>query len=248
MLRTFIPLAIASISLIGCQTTQYDEAFRPAFFVKFSQGSSTLNNIFYIEEKLEQKIKLYEKEPTVVLVAYGVTAEEYSLALNRFYAISRNTQTDVRVLVKPIEKQEDKQLVAVHVVQEWNAKVRKAFDAQEFSEIPQLHNVYSGDDDRYFYRQPKARTIVLPKGNSGTQLVALGKQLGWKVDVSEMNQSLMKTVNLQRVAVNTLADNASSHEMKLIMKGVLDSWFENHSFTIDRHKKRIAIKEDRDAD
>ncbi|MFW7525616.1 hypothetical protein ACODM8_15975 [Vibrio ostreicida] len=247
MFKNILITALGVLSLVGCTShsinTDY-ERFKPSFFIQFQEHSSAINNVFALNKKIEHATLGYEKKPTVVLVAVGHSLEDYNLALSRLYSVSNVARQDVRVLVKPLDLPKQKDLVAVHVVSDWTSEAREAFESQEFSEISQLNRVYSGSDDRYFYRQPRARVLAFSDKALKEQLQELGKEIGWNISTDKLVDSTLSNVRLVKLQINTLEQIATSHEVTLIFDRIIDQWLSEYSYRIDARNKLIELLED----
>lgn len=245
--RIFI-VAIGVLNIFGCSSNSFlsdSTKLSPSFFIKFEENSSTINNVFALSENIQLAISEFEKKPTIVLVAVGHSMDDYNLALSRLYSVSNVAKQDVRVLVKPLDIPSQKDLIAVHVVSEWTSEYQLAFEQQEFSEISQLHRVFSGNDDRYFYRQPRSRVITFTDKTLEKQFDALGKSIGWNVSTDKVMVSKLPKIRFSKLQINTLSEVATSFEATLLFDQIIEKWLPNYSYHIDARNKIIELLEDK---
>ncbi|MBY8168154.1 hypothetical protein KW507_15880 [Vibrio fluvialis] len=228
------------IQISGCVVSP-SYTSKPIFFVEFSEGSSKLNNVFVIRDKLNSLGFGSGRTPSIVLVANGTNEVEYNVALERMYEISKLVDKDVRIFVRDKYVQDRNNLVAVHAIFRWDDKTRKEFEEAEYSDLSQMNSIVGGDFKRSYYRMVKSREIHTSSKTTRDQLIEIGKKLGWKMDLAEMNFGKEK-YSFSSLTVNTLSSSgANSLEMKVIVKNIIETWFPENGFDVDVRTKTVTI-------
>lgn len=232
-------LGILIVALSGCASTTPE--MQPSFFVEFTEGSSALNNVFVLEKKLKKLKSGSNNQSSIILVANGHSEQDYNLALERMFGISKLLDSDVRVLVKESDVHSSNNLISVHSVLRWDEETRKQFEDAEFSDISQLNAIYRGDLKRSYYIAPKSREITTESKAMKDQLIEVGKKLGWDMDISNMEFG-DKEYSFNSLTVNTLSPKgANSFEMKIIVENIIDTWFPKNEFDLNLRKRVVTI-------
>ncbi|MDC5870277.1 hypothetical protein OPW39_15825 [Vibrio europaeus] len=233
---------VLAVFMSGCAAQKQN--IDPNFFIKFDSNSGDVNNVFALKQRFGQTQHLFkEKQPTYVLVAHGQTEGDFNLALERAHAISQAINTDVRILVKKQEREEQADLLAVHAVNDWNRSVRAVFESQDYTRSVELDAVISSDNARFYYRFPVAKSYQFKSKSADKQLVEFAKKIGWEIDIANANEKLLSDIDIKSVRINTLESIASTNEVRLIFEELVEHWLPGHTVSVQALEQKIIVKE-----
>lgn len=243
-LKYFSMALVCSVFLnVGCTSVQPERKYPvPEFFLQFEAGDGSFNNRYALTERLNNALLAYDKRPVVVMVASANTAEDYQLAIARLFSVTNEVAVDAdfRVLVKPLERLEHKDSVAIYHAPSWSIFHKHYMADSDFTFIDNSGGVYRSSDARLYLLKPLQRTIT-PDGNTALeQLQSVLSQVGWELTVA-LPDSYQTTNVLQSLKVVTLEEDASSHEVTYLLKSILPDLLPGCDFTVDPVGNRVNI-------
>lgn len=243
-LKCFSISVVCSVFLtVGCTSVQPERKYPvPEVFLQFDAGNGSFNNRYALTDRLNRALSAYDKRPVVVMVASANTIEDYHLAISRLFSVTNDiaVDADFRVLVKPLERLEQKDSVAIYHAPSWSIFHKRYMANSDFTFIDNSGGVYRSSDARLFLIKPLQRTIT-PVGNTALeQLGSVLSQVGWELTLSLPDN--YQTINvLQSLKVVTLEEHASSHEVTYLLKSILPDLLPGCDFTVDPVSKRVNI-------
>ena len=242
----FVSVIICFSALVtGCSINNVERISPvPDFFIQFEQDKAELNNKYLIKEKINKVAKGVKEDEKIVwvVVASGNSAKDYSLAVRRMYNFSNAIQDeDVRVVIQPLERKEQVNMVAVYHTAEWNDKSKAFFLDNEFSKLISVDGVYRSSDKRLFYATPTKRKLLLSGKGVITQFDNALHQLGWSLDATNANWSYEKQFSVPSVEVILLGDKATEYEINLLAKTFIEKALAEHEFDIDFENRTVRL-------
>ena len=231
------------VLLAGCASSQ-PERINPVadLFVQFEEGDSSFNNRFELKEHLEKELSSYKQRPVVVVVASGNTSEEYSLATARLNSIVNEIEfdADYRVFVKPLERSEQKDKVAIYHTDKWDAFHKKFMRDGDYSVVNGSKDIYRSSDERLFLTNPTKR-VFHPEGKDQLeQLQNVLSELGWVLEVNDTSSDFSK-LKVNKLEVVTLENHASFSEVRLFVSGYLEELLPYFQFDVDEEHKQVRV-------
>ena len=213
----------AFLLVSGCSSVQQERVHPIAdLFVQFDADQSVFNNRYALTERLNSVLAGYEKRPVVVVVASGNKQEDFTLAVSRLYSIVNTVDVDAdyRVLVKPLERFEQRDRVGIYHAESWGAFEKHYMHDSDYSWVDGTNGIYRTSDERLFMAVPTMRHLQ-PVGSNGLQQTAsLLEALGWSLQFigEEPERS---DVYLNDIQIVTLEKVASRIEVSLLLEDVI---------------------------
>ena len=213
----------AVVMVSGCSSVHQERVHPVAdIFVQFDAGQSAFNNKYVLTDRLNNALAGYEKRPVVVAVASGNKQEDFTLAVSRLYSIvdAVDVNADYRVLVKPLERFEQRDRVAIYHAESWGAFEKAYMHDGDYSWVDGSNGIYRSSDERLFMAVPTLRHLQ-PVGATGIeQAASLLEALGWSLQlIGEQPES--SDVHLKNIQIVTLQTVASRIEVDLLLEDVM---------------------------
>lgn len=218
MKKMRVLLTLSALTLSACSLLSTDEVRYPApdFFVQFESGGSVLNNSYQLTQRLAAGFDRFAEPPLVVVVGSGKTEEDYTLAVSRLYAIADvGVHADYRVLVQPLEREEQRDRVGIYLVPSWGEFERRYMLAGDYSQVPGSGGVYRASDKRLFLATPTNRVIHPTGSEPAEQLDSLLNELGWSLHAD--GDALPRGKLIGHIQVVTIEPVATSGEITKLL-------------------------------
>lgn len=213
----------AFLLVSGCSSVHQERVHPVAdIFVQFDAGQSVFNNRYALTERLNSVLAGYEKRPVVVVVASGNKQEDFTLAVSRLYSIVNavDVDADYRVLVKPLERFEQRDRVGIYHAENWGAFEKAYMHDGDYSWVDGSNGIYRSSDERLFMAVPTMRHLQ-PVGSNGLQQTAsLLEALGWSLQLIG-EEPEPSDVHLNDIQIVTLEKVASRIEVSLLLDDVI---------------------------
>lgn len=238
-----ISMFTALALLSGCSSVHQERADPSAdMFIQFDAGKSVFNNRYALTERLSDALSVYEKRPLVVVVATGNESEEYTLAVSRLFSIvnALKVDADYRVIVKPMERLEQRDRVAIFHAESWGAFEKDYMYEGDYSYVDGSNGIYRSSDERLFMAIPTTRQLI-PSGVNGVkQMESLLEKLGWAFEFIGKVPEL-PNVHLNSIRVVTLENVASRHEISLLLEDVMSELIPGCDYEVVADKRLVKV-------
>lgn len=233
--------ALALIS--GCSSMQPERVYPTAdTFIQFDAAQSAFNNRYVLAERLNNVLAKYKERPVVVVVASGDSQKDFTLAVSRLYSIvnSIDVDADYRVLVKPLERFEQRDRVAIYHAENWGEFERSYMHDGDYSWVDGSNAIYRSSDKRLFMAIPSMRHLQ-PVGETGMEQVAsLLEALGWSLLLIG-EEPASSEVHLTNIRVVTLEKFASRIEISLLLDEIIGQLMPNCDYEVVADEKIVKV-------
>lgn len=231
----------------GCTSVIFERVDPvPDFFMQFDAGESAINNSFSLNQKLKNTLVQKQKgskKPVLVMVASGDGQQDYDLAVSRLFSFANasSIDADFRVLVKPLERAEQANRVAIYNIGDWDEFSKSYLESGDFSWVLGSGAVYRSSDKRLFLSSPLKRKIVPAGSNQLEQLGDALSQLGWNIQSSQASLKGVDAIKVGPLNIVTLEPMASKSEITLLVKEYLKEFLPAHDFIVIGEDKVVRV-------
>ncbi|PKG68614.1 hypothetical protein [Pseudoalteromonas sp. GutCa3] len=215
----------------------------PNFFINFSNGVSDFNNSFLFQELLSNSSDLVlNGRPVVVFVANGNNHKDYELAISRLYSVVNTEAFDAeyRIIVKPLEREEQRNRLAVYLTDDWNYLKKQFMYNSDYSLVAGDNGVYRSSDERLLLARPSKFTFHPKSGDGVNQLKELLVYLGWDINTDNVVAPI-SIAKINKVDLVTLNSIASRSEVNLILSELFPKVLPNFTFLISDSERVVRV-------
>ncbi len=242
MIKT-LPLVMVVSLLVGCQVTplhQVDDY--PAFFVRYAEDVDAFNNEFALRQHVDRMFHSDDQQRRLTLVASANNQAEYQLAATRVNTLLEHLDraTEVSVFLKPAERAEQHQVIAVYRGQPASAGIQRGLMASDYSEIDGLDGLYDAADERILFTRLLNRELSVSGETFNHQLASVLQQLGWSLEMDVLPYDI-KPHAIQRVRLVTLDPVASVSEIHSLLESLLSSFIPTAQFHVSDQYKVVSV-------
>lgn len=239
-------IAVFAIWSAGCTSIQSERMYPVAeLFIQFEEGESSFNNRFVLSEQMNEALSFYDNKPVVVVVAAGNDESDFTLAVSRLYSILGSVDVDAnfRVLVKPLERVEQRNRVAIYHSDEWSSFEKQYMHDGEYSWVDGSGGIFRSSDERLFMAVPTKKKITPSGSTSIERLTSLLDALGWSVLLvgGADDDETSSRVALGSIELVTLESEATSAEVELLLKGVMGDFFHDYKYEVMADGKLVKV-------
>ena len=246
MTRNLASVTVCLCALVtGCSVAYVERISpTPVFFIQFEQEQADLNNKYIIQNKINEAVKEIEDSVSLtwIVVASGNSPKDYTLAFERMVSFSHAINTGaVRLVVQPLERPEQVDMLAVYHTTQWNKENKLFFLDNEFTTLSNVNDVYRASDKRQFYATPTKRTITLKGEDIIAQFDSVLTKLGWSLNADDANRKFEKQLSVPSIDVVLLGENATKFEIKMLVEIFIKKALQKHEYQIDFENKTVRL-------
>lgn len=216
-------MGVAMVLMSGCSSVPQERVHPIAdMFVQFDAGEFAFNNRYALTARLHQVLARYEKRPVVVVVASGDQPADFTLAVFRLYSIVNavDVDADYRVLVKPLERSEQRDRVAIYHAKSWGVFEKNYMHDGDYSWVDGSEGIYRSADERLLMAVPTMRHLQPVGANGMQQAASLLEAVGWSLQLIG-EEPIPTDVYLKDIQIVTLEQIASHMEVSLLLDDVM---------------------------
>jgi len=226
----------ALISISSALTVNAMESVKPQLVLGYKGQDVEFNNHFAVEQRL-----MPVGSGELVLVGMALDDAGYSLALERISNIAKGLKRDVRLIVKHLEHEEDRNSIYFYQVPSWDKNVKETLVSNDYVYVPES-NTYLTSDERRFYTSNIQKKTIVPHGDSLLQQVeSVLLSFGWSLSYEEEVGASLEA-ELPALEVVLLSEEATSTEVYRLMDFLVVEFLESYNYKVLASEKTVVLK------